>query len=341
MLLEGGGVFEVHMKKIEIPLNEASAVPGKTDPGSLAANYQDYLAKSLAVFIRKVAESFQISLNDLIEKSANLDRARRFSPGVYIYYDQLKEGYRQKNLHEIFDALQSFKNLSESDCYVEKLHFSSILTDEWERVCLPQMRSAQSSDESVQMLPLIHWTNENFPPSSLSQALDWMQESDPAIHEEFKVYVSHIKLYAGKVLESSTSARFFGSIYLRTPYPNENAPFFYFRNIVHELSHLHLYALAKDDVLVLNEERELFCSPLRADKRPMIGVFHAVFVLARMVRAFRKYLTLFPEDNSIAESMLKTNRECFLKGLDTINTNAKLTKKGEEIFNTLEECAFS
>lgn len=320
----------------------ASSVPGKADPKQLALHYQEYLVSSWTLFIEKVAHSLQLNLNVLINKCANLDSSKRFSPGLYVYYDQLKKGYRQKNLHDIFDALQSFKNLSESACYVESMRVSSIMTDEWERVCLPQMRCAHQNEqgESVMMLPLVHWSEETFCPPSLKQALAWIQEVDPDIYEEMQTYVAHIKLYCGKILESSTSARFFGALFLRTPYPNENAPLFYFRNLVHELSHLHLYALSNEDPLVLNEEHDLFSSPLRADKRPMIGVFHAVFVLSRMVRVFRKYLEHFSGDNQLAEGMLKINRESFFRGLETIQRHARLTNKGNAIVNTLEESAF-
>ncbi|MCC5831585.1 MAG: hypothetical protein JJU12_00885 [Chlamydiales bacterium] len=323
--------------------NKISAVPGQTDPYHLVFQYQEYLLKSWALYIQKVGESFHLDLDELIEKCATIDPSKRFSPGLYVYYDQLKEGYRQKNLHEIFDALQAFKTLTHSDLYLEKMRFTSILSDNWERLCLPQMRSAHQNErgESVQMLPLIHWKEESFPPDSLSVALDWIREIDPSIFREMEAYVKDVKLFAGKILESSTSARFFGALFLRIPYPDENPSFFYFRNLVHELSHLHLYALAKEDPIVLNEESELFTSPLRVDKRPMIGVFHAVFVLARIVRIFRKYLMHFSSQDPTAEEMLKTNQEAFLKGHETIARHGCLTKRGKDVFDTLEECAYS
>ena len=52
--------------------------------------------------------------------------------------------------------------------------------------------------------------------------------------------------------------------------------------LVHESAHSLLFALSSDDHRVLNPPTELHKSPLRLDPRPLDGIYHAVFVLARM-----------------------------------------------------------
>src|SRR5206468_121331 len=69
----------------------------------------------------------------------------------------------------------------------------------------------------------------------------------------------------------------------------ENNPVpYYLEHIVHECAHQHLFALQLIDPVVLNDKNELFDAPIRLQKRPMDGIFHACFVLARMVRCFNK-----------------------------------------------------
>jgi HEXXH motif-containing protein len=53
--------------------------------------------------------------------------------------------------------------------------------------------------------------------------------------------------------------------------------------IVHESSHLKLFYAYLDDEIVLNNPSERYASPLRREARPMNGIYHAAFVLARMV----------------------------------------------------------
>ena len=52
--------------------------------------------------------------------------------------------------------------------------------------------------------------------------------------------------------------------------------------LVHESSHLKLFYAYLDDEIVLNPPDQVFSSPLRRQPRPMNGIYHAAFVLARM-----------------------------------------------------------
>ena len=55
--------------------------------------------------------------------------------------------------------------------------------------------------------------------------------------------------------------------------------------------------LNKDDPLVLNPQ-EMHESPLRKEKRPLMGIYHATFVLARVLYVLTKALDLneIPKD---------------------------------------------
>jgi HEXXH motif-containing protein len=53
--------------------------------------------------------------------------------------------------------------------------------------------------------------------------------------------------------------------------------------LIHESSHLKLFHAYLDDEVVLNDPNATYASPLRHEARPMNGIFHAAFVLARMI----------------------------------------------------------
>jgi HEXXH motif-containing protein len=57
--------------------------------------------------------------------------------------------------------------------------------------------------------------------------------------------------------------------------------------LIHEAAHLYLYNLGVDDALVLNEYEDKFFSPIKSKDRPMLGVYHAAFVLSRVVQFLR------------------------------------------------------
>lgn len=325
-------------------LKDCSAVPGQSDPYALAIQYREYLVKNYAIYLQKVAESLKIDLSTLVHKAIHLNIHEDFSPALFVYYDLLKDGYRSKNLHQIFDALQSFKNLKEHELYEQGVRYSTVLSEPWELLCINDLRRTPPDEsgadpiQPIQILSLVHWDEGQFP-SEIKDAITIMQELDPGLGREFHAYVISVKLFAGKILESSTSSRYFGALYLRLPYPQENPLLLFFRNVIHELSHLHLYALMIDDPIVYNPESERFNSPLRADKRPMIGIFHATFVLSRMVRGLRKFLALYP-GNKEANDMLKKNEASFLDGWNVVCKHARLTQRGDSIFKSLKTCAF-
>lgn len=64
--------------------------------------------------------------------------------------------------------------------------------------------------------------------------------------------------------------------------------------LIHESSHLLLFARHLDDDVLLNEPETLYSSPLRRQGRPMEGIFHAMWVSARMT-TFGKALLAFPD----------------------------------------------
>lgn len=60
--------------------------------------------------------------------------------------------------------------------------------------------------------------------------------------------------------------------------------------VAHESAHSFLFGFCTDEPLVHNPDEDLYPSPLRADPRPMDGIYHATFVSARMHRALSRLI---------------------------------------------------
>jgi len=61
--------------------------------------------------------------------------------------------------------------------------------------------------------------------------------------------------------------------------------------LIHESSHQQMFLYHLDDPIVLNPAEEGYPSPLRKEPRPMEGIFHAMWVSARMALAANALLT--------------------------------------------------
>ena len=120
----------------------------------------------------------------------------------------------------------------------------------------------------------------------------------------------------------------------------------YYKKIVHECSHLVLFAIARNEPLVQNGPTDTCTSPLRMESRPIDGVFHAAFVSAREALALDACITLLEElgedskDHSAKESLerhLHSSVLAFWDCYDQLTAHANLSELGERVLNEAKE----
>lgn len=320
------------------------AIPGQVDSFLLRDYYQKKMLDSLRIYLVNISTSMRIDLSLQIAKIDQLDWQRRFSPSLYTLYVQIKDAYEKKTLDGILDGIQLLNNEPSESLYADYLQYSTILAEIWERPFLREIRETilvahgTKSTPRLDVFPLVHWAKDDFPPPVFYRSLDLLKTLDHSLFLEVQSYVSRIKFFSSNSLNSVTSPRYFGAIYMRLPFAEEDQETFFLDTLVHETSHLHLFAIMDRNILILNDEQDLYSSPLKRDKRPMIGVFHAAFVLSRMVRILRCYCNAYP-NKEYAKNLLEEREKRLEKGMSTISTEAQLTKEGKKLFDTLAACA--
>lgn len=103
--------------------------------------------------------------------------------------------------------------------------------------------------------------------------------------------------------------------------------------LAHESGHNLLFGFSANGPLVENADDELFSSPLRKDPRPMDGVFHATYVVARMHQTLSRLLAsgvLDAEQEAFARNDLAAHRRNFEVGDQVVREGGKLTQIGRE-----------
>lgn len=108
--------------------------------------------------------------------------------------------------------------------------------------------------------------------------------------------------------------------------------------LVHEAAHQLLFAHAIEEPLVLNDINARYKSPLRKDARPMDGVYHATFVVARMYYAVQKLREAalagtVPLPVSDLDKQSAGYRDLFFSGLQTVREFGELTETGRRIMD--------
>lgn len=108
------------------------------------------------------------------------------------------------------------------------------------------------------------------------------------------------------------------------------------QTLAHESSHMHLFGVALDSPLVLNDEDERYKSPLRFDPRPMDGIYHAVYVSARMHYALGRLLTsgiLSPAQVEEARAACAIHVKSFREGIAVVEAEGKLSELGHHLMS--------
>lgn len=168
--------------------------------------------------------------------------------------------------------------------------------------------------------------------TSIQRGVKILERSFPDFFAEFQELVSEILVLKAKGLYQGSSSELFGMIYKSSMFRGErtaDAVDF----LVHEHSHLYLHSLNKDDPILLNPSERHY-SPLREDDRPLMGVYHATFVLSRMQYVLDQALILneIPEDEKeYCKELLTFYRKCFHEGFDTIMTHGQMTPLGSAL----------
>jgi HEXXH motif-containing protein len=110
--------------------------------------------------------------------------------------------------------------------------------------------------------------------------------------------------------------------------------------LAHESGHNLLFGFSTDGPLVENPDDELFSSPLRKDARPMDGVFHATYVVARMHQTLSRLLesgVLSAEQEEAAMADLAAHERNFAIGDSVVREGGRLTAVGRDAIEAARE----
>lgn len=273
--------------------NCATSIPDSNVNFELHKAVRQRMKNSLIEHIECCEQNFSTDLKDILNAAQQLDIERQFSPEFYFRLYELEQSLKNQNANRLMDAIMAVKTLLAMGVYNSSGYkISSILAEPWEVNYVEHLRSYDQLNirgEKTLVLPIINTHELEYHKQQIELAMNMIRLHDPEVYSEIIEFVVDIKLFKGRVLRGDTSARTFGSMWIRVPEPEDDQVGYWIEHIVHEVSHLRLEAHFFLEPLVHNPITELkFKAPIRDDPRPMRGIFHACFVLARMTRVFRR-----------------------------------------------------
>jgi hypothetical protein len=170
--------------------------------------------------------------------------------------------------------------------------------------------------------------------------IETIKLTQPDFHQEFQSLVTTIvmaKPCDQKFrFDGASSYHLWGLMMLA--WDDDKTELEWIETLAHESSHIYLFGLMRDQALLKDDgNNDLYSSPLRADKRPLEGIYHATYVSARMHLAVRHYRHSHSHlfDPNEIERLTAASFKAFKDGYDTIMQHAQLTALGRSV---LEDC---
>lgn len=321
----------------------ATAFPDATLNRELAASIAALLQDALLEMLDNCAESLQLDLARVRAWVAALDPSARPSPALYSIATHLQIAMANNDADMVYDWLSRLLRLADHPA-APSAPISSILTEEWEHPSVEAMRRYDQTNirgEATIVWPLLDEARMAAHRDHIATALALLRQFDPDCFDEYQVFVACIKLFQGQVLRGETSKMSYGAIWLREPEPEVDQVAYWIEHIVHEISHLRLEAVFMHEQLVLNPASEkVFRAPIRDDPRPMRGVFHACFVLARIIRVFRR-MSLAGYDKRLRDQLRLFELQFEIGHASVHDPAARLSDNGINIRASLAPCCVS
>lgn len=164
--------------------------------------------------------------------------------------------------------------------------------------------------------------------------MDLLQRAAPEFMAELKVLISELVLVVGPKdakfhFDGGSSYQLWGALFLNAV--RHTTRIDVIDSLAHESAHSRLFGLCTEEAPVTNPDDELHPSPLRRERRPMDGVYHATFVSARMHWTMSRLIAsglLSDEEMALAVKARDDDKRNFEKGYDTVAAHGRLTETG-------------
>ncbi|MCW5300168.1 hypothetical protein DXT88_18520 [Herbaspirillum lusitanum] len=307
-------------------------------------NQETYTSYKLLLEEFERASGYDLTLAKSI--LATVDPASRLNPSFHA------AAHRAKEAMIVGDALECFRALKWIETAKHTVSHSGIqvFSPNGTLACceaVTHIHQDQTLDVHGRRAEIFHTTQDEIAPytKEFQQALALLKFADEDMHAETIELISQVTIFKAQAIMGGSLNRTFGAIFIASPdhdpirghssYLTHRGVPYFLEHLVHESSHNVLFGLMLSDPMVLNPVSEKFSAPLRTDLRPMYGIFHAAFVVARMVRVFKLMVRKGrPEYQRLVDHF----EPRLINGIRVVSEHGKLTPNGKRFFESFAQC---
>lgn len=305
----------------------AVVVPGAVE--QVHAYYRERVRRSLGSLVESSAQSIP-GYDGLAARLPAADTGEALSPGVYHANYRLLAAMKAGDRAAVSGVLDGLAALPEAAFHTCGLTIDNLHDQPWHALMARDMVADDEDDAEVTTAAAGRIDAAKGP---IAEALALIARGHPASAAEIGSLVSELTLFDGKVIGGSTDVRVFGNMFLRLPPPDQEPVVYFVDHLIHEAGHLYLNALMAHDPLILNDDGRTYPAPTRADPRPLFGILHATFILARLCAAFEAIIAVQPDPYT---ARLEAMRRQFAHGVATLRAHGRFTGLGAALQDQFE-----
>jgi HEXXH motif-containing protein len=279
----------------------------------------------------------RVALAGLVERL----RAGPVSPWVFCLYSRLVAELSKgaQGNAESFDAVAEAASLPAGQGVV-KLRDSATRDSWWDHFQL-----LLDTDQSSPFRPIAPRAEEfSRCEAEIAASLELMRRIDCTWHDEVKSLLRSIVLGSppnsdpASVFDGASTFFLWGATLVNASV--SRPPVSMVDLLVHESSHVLLFGLSSKGGLTRNDGKERYGSPIRSDRRPIDGIFHACFVTTRVHLAMKRLLesgSLRDNDSRLVIQHRQYNETAGRESLTVLARHAAPTKLGKAILARIQE----
>lgn len=328
---------------ITLNYNELSAIPTEGIADLLHGIYKKSLLDSLDKLISYAAEELEIDTLPILNilKNLNNNLPAFLTPWSYYIYFKLRSAMMSDSVQSVKNIISNL-NIKPIDCFQQQARsVQPAFSESWEQGIFNEEVLASFGKNDYNPLPPCQQQFASLD-MEVKKAINLIHIIDAPMATEINSLIATIKLLHNHSTLAATSPKFFGAIYLSIPmgHLKIHQHLVLVDHLVHETSHLYLNSILIHDPLVLNDENARFSSPIRKDSRPMLGIYHAVFVLSRVIRILKMIdqFNLYHDADFLNQCTIKFIKQYEI-GFETIKKHGILSDLGQGIFLSTRECS--
>ncbi len=309
----------------------------------LRRNFNNGFASSLEYLVSVCEPHVEFDKGQVARLISRIRSGSRETPFLYALHFRLVEAIQRQSLPDIQLYLDQLLNLDQA---ADQLLVAGLASDDlpWDADTTTAYFEADD-DAGFRYAPPDR-DKTALVQTKLSAALEMINRFAPGLAAEMRELVTTIIIAHGtalndtcppQVFETSTALRAFGGVLLNADYSGSVLDAV--TSLIHEEAHTVLFAVSPNDGVVENPDNERYSSPLREGLRPLEGIFHQAFVVARMIygmNLLRSSTGASQTECDFACGFVRSNIPCFEDAATTIRRHARLTDAGEMVFQAAE-----